>query len=913
MTNAPRLLLGRTPEQRVLAELITGARNGVSSALLIRGEPGIGKTALLHDLAGRVRGVELIRLDGFEAEASIPYAGVQRLMSPLHRHLDSVPERQRQALLVATGSHQGPAPDRFLVGLGLLGLLAEAGDAKPVVWLIDDAHWLDSESLDVLAFVARRLKAESVAVVLALRDDHHLEAQLAGIPSLRLTGLDQSSAVVLLNASLAPGLDPLVAARIARSTGGNPLALLDLAEELSIKQLTESSLAEEPLPIGHHLEAYYVRQVRQTTPDAQAWLLVAAADSTGHLDLIRRATVRLGVTEQAADQAEEARLVELGSAVTFRHPLVRAAVYNAASGTERRRTHSALSDAAAELDLVELGAWHAAQAEIGPAPAVADRLEDVADRARRRGGFASRAKVLARAAELTPTGPLRNNRLVEAAEAALVAGAAQVGLELIEAVDEQTLDRRHRCRLIAVRAAFALFTPDPAQLVWGTARALEGAALVHGVDPALEQTMLVRAFEYLLPSERLTAGVTQPELGRRLRAGAEVADGPRALILRGLSAHILLPYGEAVPVMRAAVDTVLGLEDDELLLLGSVSVALTTALWDLGARETCLLRVADAARDAGALQLLDSALWTLSLAELTGGTPRRAGQYVEQVRELRRAIGYEAEHVVNAAYLAWIGAPRAQVEALAEAMGAAGFGGIQSSAVAALAVLDLAEGHYRDAHARLKPLIDEPFLQVTPLQYPDFVEAAVRGGHPAEAHGPVEILEARADANGSAWTLGLAARSRALITPDPAAEASYREAIDTLGSAGSAVDLARAELLYGEWLRRRRRRREARPYLRRALESFEAGGAAPFAQRARAELEATGEPVDVEAIPGFDLTTQEATVARLAAQGRTNAEIGSTLFISVNTVDYHLRKVFQKLGISSRRQLAERLPRLGPG
>ncbi len=323
--------------------------------------------------------------------------------------------------------------------------------------------------------------------------------------------------------------------------------------------------------------------------------------------------------------------------------------------------------------------------------------------------------------------------------------------------------------------------------------------------------------------------------------------------------------------------------------------------------------MADAARDAGALQLLDSALWTLSLAELTGGTPRRAGQYVEQVRELRRAIGYEAEHVVNAAYLAWIGAPRAQVEALAEAMGAAGFGGIQSSAVAALAVLDLAEGHYRDAHARLKPLIDEPFLQVTPLQYPDFVEAAVRGGHPAEARGPVEILEARADANGSAWTLGLAARSRALITPDPAAEASYREAIDTLGSAGSAVDLARAELLYGEWLRRRRRRREARPYLRRALESFEAGGAAPFAQRARAELEATGEPVDVEAIPGFDLTTQEATVARLAAQGRTNAEIGSTLFISVNTVDYHLRKVFQKLGISSRRQLAERLPSLGPG
>ena len=913
MANAPRVLVGRTPEQRALAHLVTGARNGVSGALIIRGEPGIGKTALLQDLAARVHEVELIRLDGFEAEASIPYAGVQRLMSPLRSHLASVPERQRQALSVATGSHPGPPPDRFLVGLGLLGLLAEAGNTKPVVWLIDDAHWLDPESLDVLAFVARRLKAESVAVVLALRDDRHLETQLAGIPSLRLTGLDPSSAVMLLNASPARGLDPLVAARIARSTGGNPLALLDLAEEMSIKQLTEWSLADEPLPIGHHLEAYYVRQVRRIAPEAQAWLLVAAADSTGQVELIRRAAARLDIAERAADQAEEARLVELGGVIRFRHPLVRAAVYNAASGAERRRTHAALSSAAAELDLVELDAWHAAQAEIGTAPAVADRLEDAADRAGRRGGFASRTKMLTRAAELTPPGPLRNNRLVEAAEAALVAGAARVGLELIDAIDEQTLDRRHRCRLIAVRAAFALFTPDPTQLVWGTARALDAATLVHGVDPALEQTMLIRAFDYLLPSERLTAGITRAELGRRLRAGAEVTDGPMAVILRGLSAHILLPYDEAVAVMRAAVDTILGLEDAELLLLGPVSVALTTALWDLGARATCLLRVADAARDAGALQQLDSTLWTLSLAELSGGTPRRAGQYVEQVRELRRAIGYEAEHVVNAAYLAWIGAPRTQVDALTEAMGAAGFGGIQSSAVAASAARDLAEGHYRDAYTRLKPLIDEPFLQVTPLQYPDFVDAAVRGGHPAEAREPVAILEARADANGSAWARGLAARSRALITPDPAAEDWHREAIDTLGSAGSVVDLARAELLYGEWLRRRRRRREARPYLRRALESFEANGAVPFAQRARSELEATGEPVDVAAIPGVDLTVQEATVARLAAQGRTNAEIGSTLFLSVNTVDYHLRKVFQKLGISSRRQLAERLPGLAAG
>jgi DNA-binding CsgD family transcriptional regulator len=360
--------------------------------------------------------------------------------------------------------------------------------------------------------------------------------------------------------------------------------------------------------------------------------------------------------------------------------------------------------------------------------------------------------------------------------------------------------------------------------------------------------------------------------------------------------------------MREAVDTLLRLEDgDELLRLGAVSVALTTALWDERARADCLVRAADIARDAGSLQVLDTTLWILSLAELSGGTPRRAGEYIEQVRELRRAIGYEAEHVVNAAYLAWVGAPRAQVEALAEAMRLTGFGGVQASAVGALALRDLAEGHYRDAYHWLKPLIDDPFLQVTPLQYPDFVEAAVRSGHPREAPDLVETLTAMADANGSAWARGVAVRSRALVAPDSEAETNYQSAIETLTAAGIEIEGARAHLLYGEWLRRRRRRREAREHLRIAMKMFEQGGAGPFAQRARTELEATGEHVTSEPEHGFDLTPQEATVARLAAQGRTNAEIGASMFVSPNTVDYHLRKVFQKLGISSRRQLVDRL------
>ena len=336
---------------------------------------------------------------------------------------------------------------------------------------------------------------------------------------------------------------------------------------------------------------------------------------------------------------------------------------------------------------------------------------------------------------------------------------------------------------------------------------------MHGLDPQLEQTTLIRAFEYCLPTERLTRGVTLAELGARLRGGVEVADGIAATVLRGLSAHILLPYAEAVPMMREAVDTLVGLDDgDELLRLGAVSVALTTALWDHNARAACLRRAAVTARDAGSLQLLDSTLWILSLAELSGGTPRRSGQYIDQVRELRRAIGWEAEHVVNAAYLAWVGAPRPQVEAIGEAMRLLGFGGVHSSAVAALAVRDLAEGHYRDAYHRLKPLIDDPFLQVTPLQFPDFIEAAVRSGHAADAPALVASLSSMAQANGSAWAKGVAERSHALIAPDEEAEPHYLAAIESLTGAGVEVELARANLLYGEWLRRRRRRREARTY-----------------------------------------------------------------------------------------------------
>ncbi|MEV6273175.1 AAA family ATPase [Kribbella sp. NPDC051936] len=899
-------LLGRDAEQRQVRSLLGHARNGRGGALLVSGEPGIGKTSLLEAALAGATGMRHLRVDGYEAESTIPFAALQRLMIPLAAYLDVLPGRHQQALQVASGVADGPPPDRFLVGLGVLGMLAAAGEVEPVVCAVDDAHLLDSESLDVLAFVARRLEAESAAIIFAGRDDASLAAQMAGVPTLALAGLAPESAIRLLMSSLPEVIDPAAATQIAAATGGNPLALIDLANELSIKQLTESSFADEPFPVGHHLEAFYLRRIRHLPPDLQQWSLIAAADSTGNVDLIRAAGQELGLPDSVADAAEAAGLVVLSPSARFRHPLVRSAAYNSAQGGQRRRVHGALSVASGRLGLVELEAWHAAKATLGTDPAVADRLERVADLAGRRGGFSSRARVLAQASALTPEGGRRYARLVAAAEAALAAGAAQLAKSLLDDVDEEALDPVSRGRLISARASIALFTADPA-LMNGGANMLAAAELFHGHDAVLEQNALIKAFEYTLPAERLARGATLTELGARMRKGAELGDGIAATILRALSAHILLPYDEAVPIMRTAVDAIAQLGPEALLQYGAISVALTTALWDATARRACLEATADAARDAGSLQLLDTALWIMSLAELKGGTPRRAGQYIEQVRELRRAIGYDAEHVVNVALLAWSAAPRPQIEMIADGASAMGFGGVHAAGVAALATRDLSEGRYGDAYGRLKPLVDDPFLQVTPLEIPDLVEAAVRSGHLEEAADLVQHLEELARANGSPWTAGLAQRSRALVD-DNSAEPHYQAAIATLAPTDIEVELGRTHLLYGEWLRRARRRRDAREQLRQAVDILERAEAPGFAQRARNELEAIGEHAPAAGEPGqFDLTAQQLTVARLAAAGHTNAEIGATMFLSVNTVDYHLRKVFQKLGVSSRRQLADRI------
>jgi DNA-binding CsgD family transcriptional regulator len=902
-------LLGRDDERRRLADVLGAARNGRGSALLLLGEPGVGKSSLLADTVGDA-GFDVVRADGYEAESSMPYAAVQRVVRQLSRYLDDLPERQRGPLLVASGSADGPPPDRFLVGLGVLSLLAAAGSDRPVVCAVDDAHHVDAESLDVLAFVARRLGAEHVALLLAGRVESGLEQRLAGLTVLEVAGLAPEPAAAVLNRSAAAPFPPTATAAIVRATGGNPLALTDLAADPLLRELDGLGLGPDPVPIGTHLEAHYLRRVMHLSASVQCWLLLAAADSSGDARLLAEAAPRCGVKVDDGDEAEAAGLVVLDPSVRFRHPLVRSAVYGSAPGAQRRRVHGALAEAAADLGLVEAAAWHASRTVLGVDGDVADRLERAAALAARRGGSTSRAGILARAAELTPPGPSRGARQVAAAEATLEAGAADVARRLLAPVDDAELDPVTRGRSIGVRSAASLFLADPDGVRSATADHLRAADEFRGLDAAREHEALLRAFENCLTAERLVVGTTLEAVGRRIAQGAAEADGPIAVVLRGIAALMLEPYGRAVAPARRAFDAVVALPDEVVRYRGSLVAAVGAFLWDERGRAHGLDRARRAARRLGDLQQLDTLLWVSALGELSGGTVRLAQRHDDGVREVRRAMGYDGENVVNGAVLAWTGAPPALVEAVAAGAGAAGFGGVESSTLCALAVRNLADRDYATARARLHPFVVEtPFLQTSPLFLADHAEASVRSGRPDDAARSAAELVTRAAASGSAWCRGMAERALAL-TAEEDAEEHHAASIEALTGTEALVDLARSHLVYGEWLRRLRRRREAVARLQEAHALFERSGATVFVPRTEAELAAAGgAPHRESADDGLDLTTQERAIARLAASGRTNAEIGARLFVSPNTVDYHLRKVFQKLGITSRRQLAERLGR----
>jgi DNA-binding CsgD family transcriptional regulator len=807
--------------------------------------------------------------------------------------------------------------------LATLALVAELGSEQPVVLWIDDAHWLDADSLAALGFAARRMHSEAVALIFSLRGDAQGRSSLSGLPHHELSGLAGEDALALLRSLTPVAIDRQMAERIVHSTAGNPLALRDLSQELSTKQLVGGSLLMAPVPVGRRLEHHYLREVRRLPEETQLWLLLAATEATGNLLYISQAASVIGLAPSASRSAEAGDLVEVDTAVQFRHPLVRSAVYNGAASTDRRRAHHALAHVITGVEDEDRRAWHLASASLGPDEAVAIVLVEAADRAGRRGGYASRATFLARAADLSDKDELRIARQLSAAEAAIGAGSIALAQSALDSIGSLPSDSVQAGRMLVVEAQLTAFSGVPGALARVSSILFAAHQSLVQSDVALARDALVRALEQVVVAEGMMVGVSPTELSAR--ALEYVADGGNdleSMVLHALATQFTHPYTDAVEAARALVSALVSPEaaDEDVLRWGMTGVVSATFLWDERSRSVILQRAARVARQLGALQTLDAILWTTALCAVNLGHVAAAESAMTEVRELRTAVGATAEQLEiykNAELLALQGHDeqlRQYVPRAIEAAKILGLGAGAPVARAALLTLEISRGDYRAALALAEKISADDRLSVTIRVLPDLIESACRSGRAGRATEALNRFAAMVDATGTPWARGLLARCRALVSNDAAAtESSFHTAINLLETTDATLDLARSHLLYGEWLRRNRRRQHARLQLRSAIGLFDELGAHAFGQRARAELLLTGEQVrkrSVDAATG--MTPQELVVAQLAAAGSTNAEIASRLFVSPNTIDYHLRKIYRKVGISSRRDLAEALARIAP-
>jgi DNA-binding CsgD family transcriptional regulator len=900
-------LSGRGQECGVLDGLLADVRAGRSRALVARGEPGIGKTALLDYAAGTARGFRVARAEGVESEMELPFAALQQLCARMLDRLGELPGPQRGALGVAFGLRAGSAPDRFLVGLAVLGLLSDTAAGQPLLCLVDDAQWLDQVSAQVLAFVARRLDAESVAMVFGTRDPAG-QGDLAGLPALAVGGLPDADARALL-ASVIPGrLDERVRTRIIAESGGNPLALLELPRGATAAELAGGFGVAGPVPLAGRIEQSFLRRITPLPEATRRLLLLAAAEPVGDPALLWRAAGRLGISAAAAAPAEADGLLAVTARVTFRHPLVRSAVYQAALPGARRRAHQAIAEATDPGADPDRRAWHRAQAAAGPDEDIAAELERSAGRAQARGGLAAAAAFLERAAALTP-GQGRAQRALAAAQAKYQCGAFNAALGLLATAESGPLDEFQRARTDLLRGQIAFASrrgSDAPPLLLKAAKSLEL------LDVRLARETYLEALFAALFAGRLALGGGVREVAEAARAAPPSPGAARAsdLLLDGLALVITEGYPAGAPMLKQAASAFCGGDVSTEEGLGWLWLADRSAglLWDYGSWDLLSARRVKLVRDAGALNALPFAATIRAGVHLWAGEFATAASLVAEVKSVAEATGCSVTPYGALALAVFMGREDEAAGLIAAGTKDAerrGEGAGLTIFCWATAVLFNGLGRHADALVAAQQASEDSQADLfANWTVAELIEAATLSGAPEIANGALQRLSATARASGSDWALGVEARSRALLSEGENAETLYRAAIDCLGRTRVRMELGRAYLLYGEWLRGQNRSIDARAQLRIAHQMFTAMGADAFAERAARGLRSTGERVRARITDTpTQLTAREAQIASLASDGLTNPEIAAQLFMSPRTVEYHLRKVFTKLAVSSRNQL----------
>jgi DNA-binding CsgD family transcriptional regulator len=901
-------LVGRKRERAVLDRLLEAAVRGDGGALVVHGEPGVGKTALLEYAIEVGEGYRVASTSGVEGETGLPFAALQQLCSSFLELEERLPQPQRDALAVAFGLNAGPPPNPFLVGLAVLGLMSEVAEDRPLLVVVDDAHWLDAGSARALTFVARRLLAEKIALVFATRE---LGSALTRLPELRVEPLGHRDARSLLEAIVPAPLDERVLDRIVEETGGNPLALLELPRGLTPTQLAGGFGLPANVPLAASIEESFARRLAALPYEARRFLLVAAADPVGDPALVRRAAERLSIPEGTAAAVESEGLLAFGPTVVFRHPLVRSAAYRASGLTERREVHRALAEATDPDIDPDRRAWHRAQAAAAPDEEVAAELERSAGRAQGRGGLAAAGVFLERAAALTPDPSRRAGRALAAAQTMFRAGALDDARDLLARTDTGTLTDLELARTDLLHAQITFVAThgnDAPPLL------LEAARRLSSLDPPLARDTYLDAVSAALFAGRLARpGGSALDIAHAARTAPAPGREPRGpdVLLDALTALLCGSYEGAVPVLRRAVEAFStdrsATEQMRWIWLATIA---SVQLWDHATWEALSERHIMVARRSGALGDLPLALTQRIYLHLLAGELDAAASLVEEIQRVTDTTGSDLAPYGEVGLAALRGREtettyliertRAEVISRGEGIGL-------SVLDWAAAVLFNGLGRYEEARDAAMGVAGHD-LNPSMWIMPEVIEAAVRAGTPEVAADARGRLGTIARASGTDWVVGIASRSEALLAEGPAAEDLYVEAIDRLGRTRMAVDLARAHLLYGEWLRRERRRLDARAQLRFAHARFSDFGMDAFAERARIELLATGEHARKRAVDTYQqLTPQEAQISRLAAKGNTNREIAAQLFISPSTVEYHLRKAFRKLDVKSRAQLASRI------